>query len=386
MKRNLTIACSLAQKPRQGGHSWVLLQYILGFKQLGWNVLFIDKLTIDMCFDAEGSSCQPEQSLNWQVFESIMHDFGLQEQFALLTDDRDKYLGMQREQVIEHVRNSDFLMNIMGFLDDEEILGAANRRVFLDIDPGFGQMWHELDLADPFRDYHDHVTIGENIGRPDCGVPTCGLSWITTPQPVVLKHWPAIRSEIGDRMTSIMSWRGAYGPIDFRGKTYGLRVHEFRRFLKLPELTGQRFQLALNIHPDDFKDRCELEEHHWEILDPVTVAGNPRAYRRFIRGSAAEFMVAKNMYIDTRSGWFSDRSICYLASGKPVVAQNTGLNALYPGGEGLLLFDTVDEAVDAIGELQADYPRHARAARAIAEDYFESDKVLTTLLKKLNLA
>ena len=386
MKGNITIAGSLAQKPLQGGHSWVLLQYILGFKQLGWNVLFIDKLTKQMCLDAAGISCSAAQSLNWQVFESIMLDFGLQEQFALLTDDRDEFMGMPRERVIKHVKNSVFLLNVMGFLEDEDILGEANRRVFLDIDPGFGQMWDKLGLADPFRNYHDHVTIGENIGRPDCGVPTCGLSWITTPQPVVLNYWPAIFSENCDRMTSIMSWRGVYGPIDFNGKTYGLRAHEFRSFLQLPELTGQRFQLALNIHPDDFKDRDALEKHHWEILDPVMVAGNTRDYRSFIQDSAAELMIAKNMYVDTQSGWFSDRSICYLASGKPVVAQNTGLNTLYPGDEGLLLFGTVDEAVNAIKELQADYPRHKRAARSIAEDCFESGKVLTALLQKLNIS
>ena len=385
MKGNITIAGSFAQKPLQGGHSWVLLQYILGFKQLGWNVLFIDRLTPQMCFDARGASCLPEQSVNWQVFRNVMHRFGLQEQFALLTVDGEEFMGVQHKQVIHHVRNSVFLLNVMGFLDSEEILGECNHRVFLDIDPGFGQMWASLGLADPFRDHHDHVTIGEHIGEADCDVPTCGLSWITTPQPIVLSHWPATFGDSCDRITSIMSWRGAYGPVEFQGQTYGLRVHEFRRFLQLPTLTDQRFQLALNIHPDDFKDLDRLEKHHWELVDPIELAGNPWAYRTFIQGSAAELMIAKNMYVDTRSGWFSDRSICYLASGKPVVAQDTGLDSLYPTGEGLLLFSTPEEAVDAVKELQADYPRHARAARAIAEDYFESSKVLGALLQKLGV-
>lgn len=385
MKRNITIAGSFAQKPLQGGHSWVLLQYILGFKQLGWNVLFIDRLTPQMCFDAQGVACLPEQSVNWQVFRNVMHHFGLQDQFTLLTADGEEYMGVQHRQVIHHVRNSAFLLNIMGFLDDEDLLGEVSHRVFLDIDPGFGQMWASLGLADLFRDHHDHVTIGEHIGEAGCGVPTCGLSWITTPQPIVLSEWPAAFSGNCDSMTSIMSWRGAYGPVEFQGHTYGLRAHEFRRFLQLPVLTGQRFQLALNIHPDDAKDLGRLERHHWEIVDPIELAGSPWAYRTFIQESAAEFMIAKNMYVDTRSGWFSDRSICYLASGKPVVAQDTGLESLYPTGEGLLLFNTPEEAVDAVKELQADYPRHARAARTIAEDYFESGKVLGALLQKLGV-
>ena len=135
----------------------------------------------------------------------------------------------------------------MGYLRDEEILGCASRRIFLDIDPGFGQFWNELGLHRPFAGYDTYVTIGLNIGRPDCTVPTCGLDWIVTPQPVVLEWWPP--SDVpGESFTTIASWRGAYGPVEFQGKSYGLRVHQFRRFVDLPGLTGRPFELALAIH------------------------------------------------------------------------------------------------------------------------------------------
>jgi len=385
MKGSITLAGSLAQKPLQGGHTWVLLQYLLGFRRLGWKVLFLDELTPEMCIDSRGARCPPEQSLNVRVFRSVMERFGFQDDSCLVFNGGEKFFGLSRRKVLKRVGESAFLLNIMGYLGNEEILGKAGRLVFLDIDPGFGQMWAELGLDDLLIGYDDHVTIGERIGMPRCGVPTCGLSWITTPQPVVLEQWPARIDDSARYMTSIMSWRGAYGPLTFRGRSYGLRVHEFRKFIDLPRRTGQKFQLAMDIHPNDSEDLLALKNHRWEIVDPVLVAGNPWSYRTFIQNSASELLIAKNMYVESQSGWFSDRSICYLASGKPVLAQNTGLEGLVPAGEGLLLFDTPEEAADGIEALQIDYIHHARGARAIAEECFDSDKVLGRLLEKLGV-
>jgi glycosyltransferase involved in cell wall biosynthesis len=229
------------------------------------------------------------------------------------------------------------------------------------------------------------VTIGENIGQPDCTIPSCGLQWMTTPQPVVLDYWP-VQTPGGKSFTSIASWRGPFGPIEYRGKTYGLRAHEFRRFASLPRISEQSFELALDIHAADVKDITLLTENGWSLVEPSTVVGDPGSYQTYIQNSKAEFMVAKNMYVQTRGGWFSDRSICYLASGKPVLAQDTGLRQLYPTGEGLLIFSTLEEALAGVEEICRNYHRHARAARALAEEYFDSDKVLTRLLNKLDIA
>lgn len=385
MANTIVIAGSLAQKPHQAGHSWVLLQYILGFRELGWDVVFLDQLTPEMCVDRQGRQCPLETSLNLKVFRRIMGQFGLEGCHSLVFDDGARFIGMSRELVVEAVRQSAFLFNIMGYFDNEEILGHASRRVFLDIDPGFGQMWEALGLSRSYDGYDDFVTIGERIGSADCPIPQCGRSWITTPQPVTLSNWGAAFSHELRSLSSIVSWRGAYGPVEYQGRTYGLRVHEFRKFMDLPARTGQRFQLALAIHPADHGDLEGLKRNGWQILEPTMVAGDTRAYRKFIRESSAELMIAKNMYVDTRCGWFSDRSICYLASGKPVIAQDTGLGSLYPCGEGLLLFATRDDAVECVQELRGNYSRHARKARELAEEYFDSAKVLGRLLAKLNI-
>ena len=271
----------------------------------------------------------------------------------------------------------------MGFLTDEELLGAARRRVFLDTDPGFPQMWHDLGLADVFAGHDAHVTIGERIGEPDCEIPTCGLDWITTPQPVVLDAWPRASAPPRRPFTSVASWRGAYGPVDYAGKRYGLRVHEFRRFARLPRADRPRVRAGARDPRAEAPDLALLRDTGWSLVDPADVATTPDGYRAFIAESTAELMIAKGMYVQSRSGWFSERSICYLASGRPVVAQDTGLGDLYPLGCGLLAFDTLDQAAACVESIACGYARHAAAARAIAEDRFDSDKVLARLLERL---
>jgi hypothetical protein len=383
----LIIAGSLAQRPGVGGHAWVFLQYLLGFRRLGWDVLFLDALRPGMCVDEAGRASSFGDSWNLRYFLDVMRQFGLEGAFSLDFGRREQVVGQSRAEVLERVRRSACLINVMGYCDDAEILAAAPRRVFLDIDPGFVQMWRELGLADLFAGHDAFATIGQNVGRPGCDVPTCGLDWVTTPQPVVLEQWPAAPVErgVGGAFTSVVSWRGPFGPIEYRGRTYGLRVHEFRKFVELPRRTGRRFELAVDIDPAETRDLALLDRNGWARVDPREVAGTPEAYRRHITGSKAELMVAKNLYVDTKGGWFSDRSICYLASGRPVLAQDTGLKELYPTGEGLLTFQTLDEASAGVEEIDRDYARHAKAARAIAEEYFDSDKVLIKLLGRLGV-
>ncbi len=290
-----------------------------------------------------------------------------------------------RAEAAEQVRGSALLLNVMGFVDDHDVLAAAPKRVVLDIDPGFPLMWRKLGLADVFAAHDAFVTIGERIGRPDCEIPTGGLDWITTPQPVVLDEWRVAPPTADAPFTSIATWRGPFGPIEYGAKTYGLRVHEFRKFVELPRLAADDFEVALEIDPADRRDIELLREHGWRLADPREVARDPWSYREYIQRSKAEFMVAKNMYVETRSGWFSDRSICYLASGKPVLAQDTGISELYPIGEGLLTYSTLEEAAAGVEEISGNYERHCKAAREIAEEFFDSDKVLTRLLEKLGV-
>ncbi len=390
MAREIVVAGSLAQKPLRGGHTWALLQYVLGLRKLGWNVLFLDRLEPEMCVDDEGQATAPSDSLNLRYFVDVMQGFGLERSCALLLSDngdtagRATAFGLSRDEVLARVREAELLLNVMGYVDDEEILAAARRRVFLDIDPGFGQMWRELGLADLFSGHDDLVTIGCNIGRDDCSIPDCGLAWITTSQPIVLDLWPA-RPPGDGPFTSVGTWRGRFAPIEYQGQTYGLRVHEFRKFAGLPARTGATFELALDIDAAEQRDLALLEKGGWRLVDPLDVASNPWSYQCYIARSGAEFMVAKDVYVRSRSGWFSDRSVCYLASGRPVIVQDTGLNGLYPTGEGLITFRSVEEACAAVDEVSKDRRRHARAARQVAEECFDSDRVLGRLLDQLGV-
>ena len=369
----VVVAGSLAQQACRGGHTWVFLQYLLGFRKLGFDVLFLDQLTPAM------GAADPGR----EYLASVMGAFGFPGDYCLLSSEGAPVAGIARSEALDRTRDSILLINVTGYLDDEEFLAAAGRRVYLDIDPGFAQMWRDLGLHDALAGHDAFVTIGENIGRPDCGIPTCGLDWIVTRQPVVLDLWPA-QTDGGHAFTSIGAWRGPFAPVEFDGKTYGLRVHEFRKFAELPRITGEQFELALDMHEDETIDLDLLRSMGWRLVPPEAVAGSPDQYRDYIGRSNAEFMVAKNMYVETRGGWFSDRSACYLASGKPVLAQDTGLASPYPTGEGLLTFSTIDQAAHGVETISRNYSRHARAARQIAEELFDSDKVLTALLDKLS--
>ena len=337
-------------------------------------MLFVDWLSPATTPDAR------ELSQNAEYVSRLLGQFGFGRSFSLLDASKGRSIaGLPRSEVVARARRSLFLLNVMGYLRDDDILAAVPRRVFLDIDPGFGQMWRELGLADPFAGHDVHVTVGLNVGTPSCGVPSCGLDWLATVPPVVLDEWPPAY-EGGNAFTSVATWRGAYGPVEYRGETYGLRVHEFRKFAELPTLTEARFELALDIHPDDANDRELLVANRWALAEPAAVAGDPWRYRAYVQRSRAEIGIAKSMYVKTRSAWFSDRSACYLASAKPVLAQETGFSEHYPTGTRLLAFSTLEEARAGAEAIAADYGRHVRAAREIAEEYFDSDKVLSRLV------
>jgi hypothetical protein len=351
----------------------VFLQYLLGFRRLGFDVVFVDWLEPE-AFAGPGPA----------YLHAVMNRFEVP--YALLeAGSRSRTVGMPRAELIRRMRTSALLFNVMGYLDDDELLEVAPLRVFLDIDPGFGQMWFELGLADIFSGHDRFVTVAANIGGSGCSVPLCGLDWIASQPPVVLEFWPVERTG-GGKVTSVCAWRGAFAPVLHGDERYGQRVHEFRRFFDLPRRAEVEFELALAIDPGDADDVGRLAEHGWSLVDPREVAGSPDSYRAYISGSKAELMVAKEMYVKSMSGWFSDRSVCYLASGRPVVAQDTGFRDFYRTDEGLLAFTTLDDAAGCVETICSDLTLHSRAARQVAEAYFGSDKVLERLLDRLGVA
>jgi hypothetical protein len=381
---SVVVAGALAQRPEYGGHAWAVLQYPLGMKRLGYDVLFVDQLTPQMLGGAMDRSARAAQQRCIQWFRTATAAVGIPSGCALFLNGSQEVVGMSRQSALQRIAEADALLNIAGFISDEEILGTARRRVFVDIDPGFPQMWRELGLADILSVHDEFVTLGENIGRSDCGLPTCGLTWRRTRPPVDLMAWQPV--EGGTRFTTIGSWRGPFDAIEFRDRRYGLRAHEFRRFTELPARSGIECEVALEVEESDHDDIARLQQGGWRLADPRAVAASPDRYRDYIRQSKAEIMIAKEMYVATQSGWFSDRSACYLASGKPVLAQDTGFSRNYPVGEGLLGFSNLDEAVEGAREISGNWRRHARAAREIAEEYFDSRKVLGDLLASLGLS
>jgi hypothetical protein len=258
--------------------------------------------------------------------------------------------------------------------------------VYIDVDPGFTQLWQVVEgIGMRFGGHTHFFSIGLRIGQNDCSVPTCGINWMTTLQPVVLAAWPTGHGVTCNGLTTVANWRG-YGSIEYAGVFYGQKAHSLREFIALPTMTDERFMLALAIHPDERRDVQAMAANRWILLDPGSVAGTPARYHAFVQGSKAEFGIAKSGYVRSRCGWFADRSACYLASGRPVIAQETGFSDFLPTGAGLLSFETADDVLVSIESVNRDYRRHAEAARGIAEEYFDSDTVLRRLLEQVDIA
>jgi hypothetical protein len=369
----VVVGGALAQRRGYGGHAWALLNYLLGFRALGYEVLFLDRLSSEMA----ASAAERDRCIRW--FVEVMESAGLTDSYCLLIDQGT--VGLSRQASLAKTGDSLLLLNVMGFIDDEEVLAVSPRNVFLDIDPGFGQMWRALGLDDSYAGHDAFVTIGEKIGDPDCLIPTCGLEWMTSPHPIPLGQWPL--TEPGGKFTSVGSWRGPYDPVEYEGRRFGLRAHELRRLIRLPSLVKPAIELALEIDSADGADLEALRENCWGLADPTVVAADPDTYRRYVQGSLGELMVAKEMYVAARSGWFSERSIAYLASGKPVVALDTGFSERYPTGEGLIAFSDAEGARAGIEEVCGNWERHSAAAREIAAEHFEAKRVLARLLEEL---
>ena len=374
----LTVVVSgmVAGVPGQGGATWSILQYLLALRRLGHRVVLVEPVNVPPGGDLAASTAV-------SYCERVMGGVGLEEEWALLAVGSRHTAGRPYDEVLGWAKSADLLLNVSGMLVDDALLDPIPVRAYLDLDPAFNQLWHEVDGIDMRFDGHTHfVTVGLNLGADVCPVPTGGRQWIPTLPPVVLDEWPVASDLRYPALTTVANFRG-YGSVEYGGLFYGQKAHSLRPLAELPARTPARFVLALAIHPDETRDLDMLEANGWELVDPSTVAATPEQYREFVQGSWAELGVAKSGYVVSHSGWFSDRSACYLASGRPVVAQDTGFSAHLPTGDGLLSFSAVDEVVAAVESLAVDYDHHRRAARALAEEHLDSDRVVGRLLERL---
>jgi len=361
------VAGAIANKVRSGGEAWVRLSYVAGLRRLGWTLHFVEQISAQAC-----------DNRTIAYFDAVLAGHGDAATNMLVGAGGEPLHGGAVEPE-ELAAEADLLLNVSGNLTALALLRRFRRTAFLDIDPGFTQIWHASGTLE-IPPHHVHFTIAENIGRADCSIPTAGIEWRTTRPPVVLDEWPVAPAD-DRRFTTVATWRGPYGRVEHAGRTYGVKLDEFRKVLPLPHRAGHTFELALDIHPDEGRDLAALREHGWRLVDPREVAGDPDLFRHYVQASGAEFSVAQGIYVETNSGWFSDRTTRYLASGKPALVQDTGFSRTLPTGEGLVSFRSLEEAAAGAEAIMADYDRHSRAARALAEEHFDSDRVLEKLLE-----
>ena len=379
----IVVSGALANKPFNGGASWTRLSWALGLKKLGHTVYFVEQIAPRTCVDAVGAPCDLTHSINLAYFEEVTRRLELGGTSALISENNGAAAGLSQSDLIAIAQSADLLVNISGHLTLQTLKPKFRRRVFIDLDPGYTQFWHLQGLAtERLRDHHEYFTIGENIGTPGCCIPAGGIDWRPIRQPALLHEWPATTNGASMRFTTVASWRGPYGRATFDGLQFGVKAHEFRKFVALPTLAKHRFEIALEMDNADRPDLESLKRHSWNLVDPKLVAGDPFTFRKYIQESSAECSVAQGVYVETRSGWFSDRTVRYLASGKPALVQDTGFSHTYPAQRGLVAYRTLEEAARGADAIARDYDAHSREARAIAEEFFDSDKVLAALLRQ----
>lgn len=381
----VVVAGALANKPGNGGEAWVRLGWVLGLQRLGFDVCFVEQLSPGACVDLTGAAAPVDSSHNLAFFRTVVDRFGLASSSSLIYDNGEEVYGLAHDDLLARAASAVALFNISGHLTYEPLLRRLPVKVYVDLDPGFTQFWHASGQPLGLEAHDVHLTVGGNVGTDASPIPTSGIHWRPVRPPVVLDEWVPGTGGDRDRFTTVGSWRGAFGPVTWDGHTFGLKVHEFRKLAELPLQAPGTFEIALAIHAADASDKAMLEGHGWRLVDPRQVAADPDAFRAYVQASGAEFSVAQGIYVETHSGWFSDRTAAYLAAGRPALVQDTGFSRTLPTGEGLVCFSTIEEAVAGAREIVGDYDRHRRAARALAETYFDSAVVLRALLADLGL-
>jgi len=371
-----------------GGQTWLYLGWLRAFAKLGHEVWYVED-DPSWPYDPDVNSPTDDGRYAARHIGQCMERIGLKDRWAFrMPDLKDHCWGLSPSGLDELYRSCDVLLNVVGATDLRDEHMAAPLRVYVQTDP----VTAELRLAggDPhtreaFEAHHVIFTYGENYGAPDCGVPLNGVRYLKTRQPVDIGLWPMSFDPRAPYFTTIGNFRQNHSDVEYMGQLYyWSKHHEWMKLIGLPGRTSQRFELALNVDTDE--DRRLLESNGWRLVSPLKMSLDIfGAYPDYFRRSRAELTVAKDQNVRLRSGWFSERDVCYLASGKPVVAQDTGFGNVLPTGEGLFGFKSGDDALAAVETINADYRRHCEAARRIAEDYFEAGLVGRKMLDDLGI-
>ena len=367
----VVLAGIIARYP-YGGVTWCSLMYLLGLRALGHEVLYIED-TGECIYDPERNTLSEDPSYGTRYINDALEPFGLGDRWSFVNFNGE-YHGVSREGVRAFCADADLFVNLSGgswFWRDEYV--KIPHRVFIDSDPVFTQLaiakaegWY----VEFFKGFNHLFTFGANIGMPGNTIPTSGFTWHRTWQPVMTDLWQSDAPPAGDRFTTVMTWKiESFSDVD------GNKDIEFRKFIDLPQRTSHRFELAVN-GPHGL-----LREHGWDTVNAMDVSRSLWDYRAFIQGSRAEFGVAKHAYVSYCSGWFSDRTECYLAAGRPALVQDTGWSTHLPTGAGLLRFSNCEEAIEGLDRIVADWALHSKRATEIAREHFDARAVLPRFLE-----
>jgi len=382
----IVIGVGIASSPiSAAGLVWNYLNWALGFRSLGWDVWLTEAIDSAKCVDANWQKVPFEQSANLAQWNAVMKFFDFTDRATLLIDGRAAELEAFRDFCAE----ADLFLNMSGHFKSTAVSFPKALKIYQDGDPAFSQVWVESYGVDMNFAAHDRfVTAGLRLGQPGTFAPTCGIEWIPTFPPVALEYWPPAwqdqnqtPQENFDRFTNIANWEG-YKSSEWRGEWFTGKREEFQKFVAVPRSVSQPIELATHVTMHE-AELPPFREAGWKFIEAAPICSTLDAYGAYIRGSSAEFSIAKGGYVLSRAGWFSDRGVCYAASGKPLVAQDTGVADLLPVGEGFHPFSTPAEAVAACERVIADFPAQQRAARVMAEEHFDAAKVIRRLLDRI---
>src|SRR5215469_3665787 len=379
-KRGRVVVLHFVAQMSMAGIAWQALQYLVGLERLGFEAWYVENHGANP-YDPRISSVVTECDYNVAYLKTVLERFGLGERWAYWDAINDVYHGLSRERVFALLKESDALINLCGSTQLREEHMKCPVRIMVDTDPVYEQI--KYAKADPaaraYLDAHTHFfTYGENVGGPGWIVPLGGIPWKPTRPPVVLDLWPEAAGE-PECFSTIATWENKGKDIEFNGQSYVWSKHvNFLRFLDLPQRSKGCFTMAML--PPSAEVEALVAGQGWKLVDPRPISATLDNYSDFIRGSRGEFTVAKDIYVRPKSGWFSDRSVCYLASGRPVITMATEFSRFYPVGEGLFEYTDAAGAMAAIAAIDADYQRHAKAARRLAAEFFASDRVVGAMM------
>ena len=397
----IVIIGTLASDP-YAGMAWMHMQIAAGLRRLGHDVYYFET-TSTWPFDPVRQTRVCDSDYAVPYLSRVAESFGLADRWAYRRSFSDKeWLGLSQAKAEELLASADAVFNVAGATRLKEEGLKVGRLIYLGTDP----VYHEVSFANGGEDgrivveeHDDFVTYGENIGNADCIVPPLPRLKARTRQPVLLDLW-ADGARSNSAFTTVGNWKQAGCETRLNGEQYHWSKHfEFLKFIDLPQRVGQPLELAMNLADQKTikhglgtvlpafgitsDEKRMLQANGWRLVDAPPFTTDPWLYRDYIRPSRGEFTVARDLHVRLRSGWFSERSACYLAAGRPVITQDTGFGTVLPTGEGLFAFNSMEEILAAFEEINADYEKHSRAARAIAEEYFKAETVLTKLLGDL---